>query len=416
MSIYRQTNGSSLFCMALAAAAVVGFTPILPVALGYPLLTLLSLIVIVPHLNKLLKRPNSLLLTCAFLYVSWGFLYRFLNISDGFGTIIMQMQFFFCILLMLLIPTTLSRHHRLWILGVMLLVVCANIIDNIRLCIIYPEIAGAVNRSMDMEELIGQTINIGGSMWYNGVFVFFTVCFFIFLNAERKLYRYIMLGCSILAGFFIFGYCLKASVIVFTVMAAVLLYLAKRSGKNTTYIMAVSFVFFIVYLLVDIYTDEIVSFIAYNIDNKRLAVRLISLVDVNNEEAEIGVRTVEGRANLWMVSLQTWLDNPINFLLGIGDHSPKYRLDGLRIGYHSDFFDTPARYGIIGLVLMYKILRLSLRRILFFFDKKYHFQLYVIFGMIILFGFTKSVFNPTVGCPLFLLLPLSSVYLRKALR
>ena len=247
MRNYSPTS-STIFCIALAAAAVVGFTPIIAAAIGYPILTVLAFIAIAPNLSKLFERKNSLLTTCISLYLFVGVVYSLFGVSDGFGTIVLHMQFFICILLMLLIPTSLSYQHWLWILPVMLLVVCANILDNIRLCNIYPEIAAAVNRSMDMAELIGTKINIGGSQWYNGVFMFFTVCFFAFLNAERRLYKFIMLGCSILAGVFIFGYCLKASVIVFTVMAAVLLFLAKRSGNNTSYVVVISLVFFILYL------------------------------------------------------------------------------------------------------------------------------------------------------------------------
>lgn len=410
MSIYRQTNGSSIFSMALAAAAIVGFTPIFPPALGYPLLTLLSLIVIVPNLNKLLKRPNSLLLTCVCLYVSWGFLYSLLHISDGYGTIIQQMQFFFCILLMILMPTVLSRRHRFGILALMLLVVSLNIIDNIRLCILYPAIAASVNRSMEMVELIGQKINIGGSSWYNGLTFFFIVCFFTFLNAEKKKYKFIMLGCSLLAGLFIFGFCLKAAVIVYTVMAVVLLYFAKRSVKNEVYLIVIIIVFTFVSLLVNLYSNEIIRFLADNIESKRLSYRLISLVD--NDSEQIG--TVNARTRLWMLSLNTWLDNPLAFIFGIGDHVAEYKIDGMGIGHHSDFFDVPARYGLIGLLLMYQILRLGLKRILCFFDKQYHLQLYIIITIFILFGFSKSVFTPSVGCSMFLFLPLSSFFLRKA--
>ena len=406
MKVYHSTNGSRIFCIALITVAIVGFTPIIPVAIGYPAVTLFALIAILPKLSRFRRYPNSLLATCICLYLLWGFVLSLLHISDGYGTIIQQMQFLFCILLMILIPTILSKRHRAWIMALMLLVVCFNIVDNIRLCILYPEIAAAVNRSMDMVELIGIKINIGGSGWYNGVTFFFTVCFFAFLNVERRLYRYTMLGCLILSGLFLLGFCLKASVIVFTLMAAILLYLAKRYGKNTAYLMVIAFVFIMGYIVVDLYSDEIVIFIADNIKSKRLAIRLIALVDADNEEAEVG--TVNGRVSLWMLSLKTWLDNPINFFMGIGDHSPKYRIDGMGIGYHSAFFDLPARYGLMGLLLMYNILRFGFKRVLYFFDKKYYSQVYVIFGMFILFGFTKSVFTPSVGCSIFLLLPLSS--------
>lgn len=412
MRIYHSANGSKIFCIALITVAIVGFTPIITAAIGFPVLTLFALFAILPNLNKYQRNLNSSLAAYICLYLLWGFVFSLLHISDGYGTIILQMQFFFCILLMLLIPSILSPHHRFWILALMLLVVCFNILDNIRLCILYPEIAFAVNRSMDMVELIGIKINIGGSGWYNGVTFFFTVCFFTFLNAERKIYRYMMLGCVILSGLFIFNFCLKASVIVFTVMAAVLIFFAKRYGNNMVYLMVISFVFIIGYVVVDLYTDEIVEFLVYNIKSKRLAFRLIALVDADNEAAEIG--TVNGRVRLWMLSLKTWLDNPMYFLMGIGDHSPKYRIDGMGIGYHSAFFDLPARYGLIGLLLMYNILHLGFKRILHFFDKQYYTQLYVIFGLFILFGFTKGVFIPSVGCSLFLLLPLSSFLLGKS--
>ena len=176
----------------------------------------------------------------------------------------------------------------------------------------------------------------------------------------------------------------------------------------------ITIVFFILYLVVDIYSDEIVDYILSNIKNRRLAIRLIALVDAGNEEAEIGVSTVEGRTRLWMLSMNTWLDNPVNFLFGIGDHSPSYRVNGMGIGYHSDFFDVPARYGLIGLFLMYKILRIGVRQILFFFDKEYHLQIYIIIGVFFMFGFTKGVFTPSIGCSLFLLLPLTSCLFRKS--
>ena len=132
-------------------------------------------------------------------------------------------------------------------------------------------------------------------------------------------------------------------------------------------------------------------------------------------EAEAGVETLNGRTRLWTVSIDTWTDNIANFIFGIGAHHSDVE-SGLSnevvgIGNHSAFFDTPAKYGIFGLVLIFSILRLSFKWILSIYDKKYHFQLYVIFGMFVLFGFTKGVFTPGVGCAMFLLLPLLSKYI-----
>ena len=300
---------------------------------------------------------------------------------------------------------------------IMLLIISMDIIDNIRLCLLYPELAAVCNRATKAdEEIAGISINIGGSKWYNAVFFFFTICFFAYLNIKEKVYKRIMLVCSALAALFILGFCVKASVIVFTIFSAVLLFFAKRSN-GATYFLLIALISGVAMFYVNIYSDEIVSFLSSSVSSERLASRLISLIDSESEEAASGVGTMNARRALWMVSIDTWTDNIANFIYGIGAHHADVGSGvsnkSIGIGNHSDFFDTPAKYGIFGLVLIFTILRLSFKWILSIYNKKYHFQLYVIFGMFVLFGFTKGVFTPGVGCAMFLLLPLLSTYINE---
>lgn len=401
---------SHLFYIALIMYVILGYTPILNSGLFFILVVLTSSAAIMSDFGSKTYQHNSTLVGCICLYLSICVVYKVLGISTfSYGLLILHVLFFMSILLMLIIPSKLSAEKWTLIVKIVLLIICINIIDNIRLCLLYPEIADVVNRGLIDEEIAGERINIGGSKWYNAVFFFFTVSFFAYLNCKNKTFKYLMLGCSGLAALFIFGFCLKASVIVFTFFSAIVLYFAKRSNGKT-YFWILASLAGVALLLINLFSDEIIAFLSSSVSSERLASRLISLLDTESMEAEAGVGTMSARGALWMVSIDTWTDNVANFIFGIGAHHDNRDLgitnQSVGIGNHSDFFDTPAKYGIIGLILIFNILRLGFKRILSIYEKKYHLQLYVIFALFVLFGFTKGVFTPGIGCAIFLFLPL----------
>ena len=51
-----------------------------------------------------------------------------------------------------------------------------DIFTNIRLCILHPELLVYVNRNILTDEMEGIG-NVGASVWYNGIYFFFTICF-----------------------------------------------------------------------------------------------------------------------------------------------------------------------------------------------------------------------------------------------
>lgn len=85
--------------------------------------------------------------------------------------------------------------------------------------------------------------------------------------------------------------------------------------------------------------------------NDRLAVRMHAL-GVFFEGGNTANEETLGRGELSFLSIHTWLRDSITFLFGIGDHRYEAgfieQVYTIGIGGHSSFFDTLARYGIIG--------------------------------------------------------------------
>lgn len=399
-----------VFGVLLVLLAVIGFTPIIRSGLYHLAVALLAALVILRNSQNSCYREYFPLVANVCFYLFIVFSYQLLGVSDVAPVHAFRHGFFFIsILLMLLISGKVSDSQRKWVLSIMIIVVLFNIADNIRLCIIHPEFLLKVNRDIDGADMIGEVTNIGGSKFYNALFFFFMVCFFCFLNYRKKIVKYVMLGCAVFTGVFLIAFCLKVSVMVFTVMAAVLLIYAKRT-KNTHRFIAsliVSGIFALMFIY--LFADIIIDFIASVTSSERVSQRLIMLIDAENEEATAGAGTMNARGRLWMVSIDTWLSNPINFFLGIGDHRAEDQAS-TGIGLHSELFDLLAKYGIIGFILAMNIIRMSYLYISKMFSKEYKLQILVVFVMLLLFGLTKGIFTTAIGCALFLMLPLSAKY------
>lgn len=418
MTATKNKLSGKLLALIMIGLATCSFTPIIKHPLIFLFFGVLALYLIRIHSDASGYRRNPRLVICVYLYICVCIIYRLLEISDAsFGEILKHILFFIPILLMLLLSDKLTERQSRWIFWIIIVVVLINIVDNIRLCLLHPELYVKVNRGMLAAETMDERINIGGSQFYNAIYFFITVCFFCFLNCSRKAVRYLILGSVILSSVFIFAFCLKASVIVFTCMTIVLLFFAKRASSIRKFAMLIVAPALIAYVFVSLYEDFIIELIFNTFSSDRLAQRLALLIDSDSAEAAKGASTVNARENLWMLSVNTWLDNPINFIFGIGDHRANWmageRAAETGIGQHSAFFDSLARYGLIGFFLLIAIFKVSFTYLKSLFDKEYHLQILVIILLFVLFGFTKGVFTLAIGCALFLLLPLSTCFVNK---
>lgn len=392
----------------LFLSVVFAFTPILRSGMLLLLTELGLMTVVLSHSMSKNYRCNGSLVLAVYLYLLMCIVYRLLGISSiAPGALAIHLFFFISILIMLQLPnlTTERQNNRMAI--IMIIVILFNVLDNIRLCLTYPELYVLVNRDM---ESVGENLNIGGSKFYNALFFFFTICFFFFMNSRNKRNRIIMLVGVLLTAAFILAFCLKASVIVFTFLSAFLLFFAKKAKNTKSFILRIFIPAMIAYGLVSIFSDLIIELITNTFSSDRLAQRLILLIDSDSPDATRGAATVEARENLWLMSINTWTDNIVNFIFGIGDHRADWAAGQTAaetgIGQHSDFLDSLARYGLLGSLIILQILILSFKYLLSYFEEKYRLQVLVIIILFVLFGFTKAVFQVDIGILLFVFLPL----------
>lgn len=409
--IHKKYKTGTVVGLLLLLFAIIAFTPIIKNAILIIILGLSLLAFVFMHSGDSCYRKHPQMALYVYLYLGVCIFYRIVGISSvPIGIFVFHLSFFFLILVMLLLPQVLSLKQMKWVFWGVVLIVSFNILDNIRLCLTYPELFFLVSRDKDP---LGVTLNIGGSKFYNAVFFFFTICFFVFLNCKNRKNKYVMLGSVILTSVFILGFCLKAAVLLFTCLSVVLLFFAKKAKNLKKFAFLILIPSLFVFTIVNVFSDLIIEIIANLFSSERLVQRLILLID--SDEASTG--TVEARENLWLMSINTWLDDFFNFLFGIGDHRANWdagqTADETGIGQHSDFFDSLARYGLIGLFLLVSILPRCFKYILSLFDKELKLQLIVIFLLFTLFGFTKGVFQSDIGFVLFVLLPLTTNYVNK---
>lgn len=378
-----------------------GFYYAIPAALGAFLLFL--------NWGSNAFKSNSKLVRCVFLYVFIIFFYKVVGISSAEWGIYMQ-QTFFClsIIVMLFISLKIPKNIVKWCWWLMMIVFMYNVIDNIRLSILYPNIHLIV---YEFEAEFFRSINAGGSGFYNIILFFFIVSFFVFLNSKQKWTKYIMLGCSIISAVYLCVYTLKAAIVIYSLLSIILLLYAKKAKNQSRLIGLCIVTGLIVVLFIHYFADSVIQYIIEISPNSRLSGRLVALVNSDDEEAD--ARSISARSGLWLISIQTWLSNPINFLFGIGDHRAAFGAAKTGISQHSEFLDSLARYGLMGGYLLYILLKRSFEYILSLFDQRYRLQLMVIFFICILQGFTKGVLQPGIGVILFMILPLAAKFVNR---
>lgn len=410
----RNRSLSLILGFLLIVSAVFFFTPILKMGLPIMGLEFVFLLLAISQTGSRYSKKNAWLVLCIYLYLLLCLFYRAVGISSvAPGTLVLHLFFFVAILLTVLFPHRITAINDTVFLAILFIIIL-NIADNIRLCLKYPEIYLLVNRDMDS---VGATLNIGSSKFYNAIFFFNTVCFFGFLNCKEKKIKYCLLAGVLLSAVFLFAFCLKASVIVFTVLSLFLLFFAKRAKNMRQFSIRILVPALFAYVIVSVFSEEIIGFMSNIFASPRLVARLSLLIDPDSAEAARGTGTVSARGNLWMMSVNTWTESISNFVFGIGDHRAVWSQGQTAvetgIGQHSDFLDSLARYGLLGVFILVPTLFLGFRFLISVFNKEYKLQILVIALVFVMFGFTKGVFQPDIGFLLFIFLPMMSKYLNR---
>lgn len=396
---------SVFFCMMLVLTAIIVFTPILIIASLYIPLTVIFIAMALSNKSIRYSSDKARLMIYTLLYICLCVFYKVIGISGIFpGRLLFHLFFFVCILVMLLQPAIISTRQNLVLFYVLTIILILNIIENIRLCIVYPEVYLLVNRARDSDV---EGINIGGAHFYDQVLFLYSICLFGFFNCKEKILKCFMSLCIIISLVFIFGFCLKASVLVLAAVYTYLLYFSRKAKSLPHFIFKSVIPAMVLFLIVSSFSDYILEQLSNLFSDSRIVSRIAVLVDSDSIEATSGNNTMDARENLWMLSINTWTENIQNFIFGIGDHRVDWDTQTARsvgIGQHSDFFDSFARYGLVGMVLLFSIHTLSFKFLMSNFSKKYRIQLFAIFLLFIMQCVTKTAFDPGLGFLLFVLL------------
>ena len=133
---------------------------------------------------------------------------------------------------------------------------------------------------------------------------------------------------------------------------------ARQNNRRPYYLFSVA----ILMLMVLVVFIPLMGWMMEYIQSERLAERLNDLVDFKQSGGDLN-NVSEGsftqRILLAQTSLNSFLSSPISIFIGIGDHTQAFGGDLVKsgIGGHSEFIDVLARYGLIGALVFWKIMK-----------------------------------------------------------
>lgn len=356
--------------------------------------------------NKTLKRIWSY----SVVYMFISLFYVMIGISQvKMGYCFASFTYFFPILGLMAVDSHLNFSQVKLLFYAVVLIIALNILDSIRISILNP---GVLYQSLnDGFELIGETKqNVGGAMFVNMVLFYINLMMIAIYNTAKKGERLFFVICLVIAVIFIVGFSLKASAVLLAVVSILAQIIAHKGQKNMRAIIITGVALL---SLIVLFRDEIIFLIIDIVGSDRLASRLLLFVSDSNSMSSGDDSSLTARIDLWIVSLETWLSSPISFLFGIGDRNPhdfsSFAASG--IGYHSDFTDVFARYGLIGAYIFFKTLVLLYKYLKLRYGSEFYYEILVYFILIILMGVTKRFVSGEPALTIMFVFPLCLRYL-----
>lgn len=361
--------------------------------------------------NKIIRSNKKLknLLTLGIIYVLVCITYKLLGISSASIEYCTARPFlYFAPVLALMIMDKCYNNQQLrFMFHILALIIAINIADNIRLSleygienIVYQNLAG------QLREEGNQNLNLGGSMFVNMIVFYSCAMFFAFLNSTKLIERLLFFIYFVISAYFILFCSLKASAVILMLISFVFMYVSYRSNENTGVILTLTA---IVGGLVFLFSDYIVGFLIDIIASDRISQRLTSFTTGGSVEDS----SLTGRANLWQVSVHSWLSSVSSFFFGIGDHNWNdfITTEDSGIGAHSDLLDVLGRYGILGALILYSSIKIYYS----YLQKKYGYifkwEIISFFILFLLMGLTKKFIAPQPSIVIFIMFPLTIKYI-----
>jgi hypothetical protein len=155
-------------------------------------------------------------------------------------------------------------------------------------------------------------------------------------------------------------------------------------------------------------------------DNMRMMSRIEDLSTVVNQGdvGQLDEGSLYTRSMLWGASISTFFSSVPHFLFGVGEsviETDFYSLLQHGVSNHSEFFDLAARYGVMGIVMYYFIIKYSYSFInSLTVDEKIKKFLFIIFLGVMLFGFVNNLSKSlNIFIVIYLITPLTIVLINQ---
>ena len=363
-----------------------------------------------------------------FLVIKWWLIYfglQFLYSIIGYSR---ELSFFMARCYIYVIPImmvyiirfyTLKEIKLIWLSIIVLYGI--SLISNIILGLGGGVDAFGGNDAFSQETLETSSTNAGSTAFVVGGLFLMPLLFLVFKYGSHKFLRLSCLIIMILTGYYILFLNSRTTAVIFMILIFLGMILVGNSNKIFSRGKKRKAIIYFCFFLITIFLFALPvlnTMSDYFSDFGRMSERLRDLTFVLEgggvQEMEQG--SLFYRISLWMTSIHTFFDNYWNFFVGIGENvhdTDFYYLLKSGVGGHSEFFDLAARYGIIGIFIMYKVWKYSFGFILNFADGNIKAQLYIIFANVFLYGFVNTLFNHLSMIMMILLFPVLTVQLLK---
>lgn len=227
--------------------------------------------------------------------------------------------------------------------------------------------------------------------WYGSLFMLFTGLSLIVLMHVKSWHIKIIAVVGLLLSVYLNVYILQRGTnIIFTIAETGLILLMTLKSKAWVYSFSIIIIVSTIYIYVSGSLIGVFDWLADVIPSDRLAIRFREIsAALKYEDFEASSGSLSARNRLIGTSWNTFTSNIGYFVFGAGEHTNNNTI----IGHHSFFFDTLARYGIIGGTLMFVYFKKQYQIIMSVLDKKADWALYMQCAVVFLFYILRNIYG-----------------------
>ncbi len=244
--------------------------------------------------------------------------------------------------------------------------------------------------------------HLTGAPYCNAIMVFAGICFSLGLQSGKRIVKLAFFAGSLL--------CFAAITVILqrAINAILCLFMLLALWIMSYRYRRIILIFLLMIILMVFLTGAVPAMIkgaAALVPGDRLANRLNSIADLlTTGNMSALSSSILKRFAFLQNSINTWLSDTTTFIIGYGSHEKNYSV----ISGHSDLLDTLAKYGLVGGILLFDILRRSVIVILRRQTRQQKLYTGTIILFVLLWGVLGALFRAYTSVVFFVALPASA--------